>query len=94
MRHRRPAQFVTLGEAVAKHLRQRGHLRKIGGAATIDPVPQLTRTKRFSAELGHLGHKGVASKADEVAARIAGRGISRHHSQIWQRLGRIAKSDR
>ncbi len=59
----------------------------------IDPVPQLTRTKWLGSELLHLGHKGVASEADEVAARIAGRGFSGHHSQIWQRLGCIAMSD-
>jgi hypothetical protein len=90
LRHRRSAQFVMLGEAVAERLRQRGHLGEIGGAAMVDPVPQLARAKRFGAKGRHLGRQGVAAEPDQMAARADGGGFDRHYREIWKRAGHDA----
>jgi hypothetical protein len=42
-------------KALAEPLRQRSHRREVGDAAMIDPMPQLARSKRFGAEVRHLG---------------------------------------
>ncbi len=79
-RNHRPLQHVARRELVAERLRQRGHRREIGGAPTIDPVPELARAERFSAEFGHFGGERLAAQPDEVAARRFGYGLGRHAS--------------
>ena len=54
-RDRRPFQHVARRETVAERLRQGGHRREIGGAAVINPVPELTRAERLGAKFSHLG---------------------------------------
>ena len=71
-RYRRPLQHVARRELVAERLRQRGHRREIGGAATIDPVPELARAERFGAEFGHFGGERLAAQSDKIAARRFG----------------------
>ena len=68
-RDMRAAQLVALGEPLAKALRQIGHRREIGGAAVIDPLPQLARAERLGAEGGHFRGQLGAAQPDKVAPR-------------------------
>src|SRR5437762_14211040 len=71
-RYRRPLQYVARRQLVAERFRQRGHRREIGGAAAINPVPELSRAKRFGAEFGHFGGERLAAQPEKVAARWFG----------------------
>src|SRR5260370_27751819 len=53
-RYRGPLQYVARRELVAERLRQRGHRREIGGAPTIDPVPELRSEEHTSELQSHL----------------------------------------
>ena len=61
-------QLVDRGKLLAEAFRQARHRREIGGAAVVDPVPQLARAERLGAETVHFRRQLGAAQPDEVAA--------------------------
>jgi len=75
------------GELLAECLGQRGHRHELGGAAVINPVPQLARAERFGGERRQLSGEGGSAEPDEVGVLRFGQGRGRHGSLYMGRSG-------
>src|SRR5579863_9370257 len=67
----RPPQRIMLGKTLAKGLGEIGHRREVGHSAMVNPVPELPRSERLSAEFRHFGRELGAAKPDEITTPIA-----------------------
>ena len=69
-----PRDDIALGQIGAEALGQRGHRGEIGGAAMIDPVPELAGAEGRLADPGELGLELRPVEPDQLDSAIGGRG--------------------
>ena len=69
-----PRDDIALGQIGAEALGQRGHQGEIGGAAMIDPMPELAGAEGRFADPGELGLELRPVEPDQLDSAIGGRG--------------------